>query len=157
IPTIGAAFTNNTGQTITALAIAYTGEQWRFGTANRGADRLDFQYNPHAPSLAARTWTGGRDLTLRPPKESAAVGLRDGNAAANRTSLSSTISGLTIAPGSTFWIRWVDFNASGADDGLAVDDFSITPQHTLGGTGAATPSTVTPGDPTLLTVAVTPG
>src|SRR5574341_2492252 len=28
-PTIGASFTNNTGSNITALAITYTGEQWR--------------------------------------------------------------------------------------------------------------------------------
>ena len=45
VPMVGASFTNGTGQTITALAIAYTGEQWRLGTAGR-ADRLDFQYAP---------------------------------------------------------------------------------------------------------------
>ena len=26
----------------------------------------------------------------------------------------------------TFWIRWTDFNVFQADDGLAVDDFSLT-------------------------------
>src|SRR4051794_16597140 len=30
-PIIGASFTNSTGATITNLAIAYTGEQWRLG------------------------------------------------------------------------------------------------------------------------------
>src|SRR6187397_2571272 len=38
-PTIGAAFTNNTGGTITSLAIDYTGEQWRLGATGR-ADRI---------------------------------------------------------------------------------------------------------------------
>lgn len=161
IPTIGASFTNNTGQTITALAIAYTGEQWRLGTVNR-ADRLDFQYSLDATSLTTGTWVGVSDLTFSSPNTSASVGALDGNAAANRTSLSSTISGLSIAHGSTFWIRWADFNASGADDGLAVDDFSITPQNIVvptppSGAGAATPNTVMPGDPTLLTVAAKPG
>jgi hypothetical protein len=33
---------------------------------------------------------------------------------------------LSIANGATFWIRWSDFDASGADDGIGVDDFSIT-------------------------------
>ena len=33
-----------------------------------------------------------------------------------------------ILDGSTFWIRWLDSDASGADDGLAIDDFSLTPQ-----------------------------
>jgi MYXO-CTERM domain-containing protein len=53
----------------------------------------------------------------------------DGNAAANQTLLSSTLSSLSWGQGSTLWIRWTDFNASGSDDGLAVDDFSlIAPQ-----------------------------
>src|SRR5678810_504110 len=42
IPTIGAGFTNNTGGTVTSLAIAYTGEQWRLGATGR-TDRIDFQ------------------------------------------------------------------------------------------------------------------
>lgn len=33
---------------------------------------------------------------------------------------------LNIAPGETFWIRWADENVVGSDDGLAVDDFSLT-------------------------------
>lgn len=31
-----------------------------------------------------------------------------------------------IAAGATFWIRWTDFNAAGAGDGLAIDNFSLT-------------------------------
>ncbi|MBK8284497.1 MAG: hypothetical protein IPK97_06210 [Ahniella sp.] len=56
------------------------------------------------------------------------TGARDGNAAGNRTALSNSITGQSIANGATFWVRWNDANASGADDGLAVDDFSLTPQ-----------------------------
>jgi len=160
IPTIGAAFTNNTGQTITALAIAYTGEQWRLGTAGR-ADRLDFQYSLDATSLTTGAWTDVDALDFTSPNTTT-TGTLDGNAAANRTSISATIGALAIAPGATFWIRWTDFNASGADDGLAVDEFSITPQNIVvptppTGVGSATPSTVVPGDPAILTVAATPG
>jgi hypothetical protein len=54
------------------------------------------------------------------------AGPQDGNAAANRTDLSTTITGLSIPDTATFWLRWADFNASGADDGLAIDDFSLT-------------------------------
>src|SRR6478735_4215439 len=35
IPLFGAAFTNNTGSTIRRLDVAYTGEEWRLGTAGR--------------------------------------------------------------------------------------------------------------------------
>ena len=34
-PTIGAAFTNNTGTTVTSLTVSYTGEQWRLGATGR--------------------------------------------------------------------------------------------------------------------------
>src|SRR5690606_22835344 len=39
-PIIGCAFVNNTGSVITSIEISYVGEQWRFGAANRGADRI---------------------------------------------------------------------------------------------------------------------
>lgn len=57
------------------------------------------------------------------------MGLKDGNAAAERTVIAPvTISGFSIANGSTVWIRWNDFNVTSSDDGLSVDDFSLTAQ-----------------------------
>ncbi len=127
--TIGASFTNNTGATITSLLITYTGEQWRIGnTVAARDDRLDFEYSLNATGLTIGTWTNVDQLDfVNPIKTAAVAGALDGNLAANRTAISYTITGLTIANGATFWIRWLDFNASGADDGLAIDDFSLTP------------------------------
>ena len=125
IPNFGACFTNNTGATIANLAIAYTGEQWRLGTAGR-TDQLSFEYSLNATDLVTGTWTGVSALNFVTPT-TVTVGAKDGNAAANRTALSSTIGSLSVANGATFWIRWTDVDASGADDGLAVDDFSLTP------------------------------
>jgi uncharacterized protein len=127
VPTIGASFTNDTGSTITDLAISYTGEQWRLGATGR-EDRLDFQLSTDATSLISGTWTDHNNLDFVAPTTGPTVGLLDGNASANRTAISFTITGLNIADGAMFWIRWLDFNASGADDGLAIDDFSLTPQ-----------------------------
>jgi len=124
-PKFGASFTNNTGSTITSLAISYTGEQWRLGTASR-ADRIDFEYSTDATTLGNGSWTAVDALDFTSPNTTT-TGTLNGNATANRTAISSTISSLNILPGATVWIRWADFNASGADDGLAVDDFSITP------------------------------
>jgi len=132
-PTIGASFTNNTGSQVTALDIDYAGEQWRLGalgsagTPPRGPDRLDFQYSVDATSLTTGTWTDVDDLDFTSPVTGPTVGLLDGNAAANRTSILAMIPGLAIGPGATFWIRWSDFNVSSSDDGLAVDEFSLTP------------------------------
>lgn len=126
VPTIGASFTNNTGDTITALRIEYIGEQWRLGAIER-ADRLDFQLSTDATSLTTGTWTDYNSLDFIAPVTSGTVGARDGNASANRTAISYTIGGLNIPNGAMFWIRWTDFNASGADDGLAIDDFNLIP------------------------------
>lgn len=127
VPTFGAAFSNNTGGPITSLKISYTGEQWRIGnTAASRDDRLDFQYSTNATTLISGTWTDVDPLDFTNPiKTAPSAGALNGNAAGNRVSLSYTITGLNIPNGSTFWIRWTDFNASGSDDGLAIDDFSL--------------------------------
>ncbi|HMS43412.1 MAG TPA: carboxypeptidase-like regulatory domain-containing protein, partial [Pyrinomonadaceae bacterium] len=129
IPNFGACFTNNTGSTISTLNIGYTGEQWRLGTTAR-TDQLDFQYSLNATDLTTGTWIDVNALDFVPP-DTGTVGAKDGNAAATRTALSTTVAPVSIANGATFWIRWQDLNASGADDGLAVDDFSLTPNTTL--------------------------
>jgi hypothetical protein len=146
VPTIGASFTNNTGQTIISILIAYTGEEWRLGTAAR-TDELDFQISTDATSLTTGTWTAVTSLNFVTPNTVAPTGAKDGNAAGNRTMISSTISGLSIPDGATFWIRWLDIDASAADDGLAIDDFCLTPTG-----GGATP---TPSPPTATTNAAT--
>ncbi len=125
IPTIGASFVNNTGFTVNELIISYTGEQWRLGTTAR-VDRIDFQFSLDATSLTTGTWTDVNVLDFMSPYIGT-VGLLDGNAAEYRTALSYTILGLSIPDSASFWIRWSDFNASGADDGLSVDEFSLTP------------------------------
>ena len=125
VPTIGAVFTNNTSQTIGSLLISYQGEQWRLGALSR-QDRLDFQFSSDATSLTTGTWTAVTALNFVAPVATGTVGGLDGNAAANRTFITSTISGLSIPNGASFWIRWTDFNATGADDGLGIDDFCLT-------------------------------
>jgi endonuclease I len=142
--TLGASFTNNTGAAINSLTITYTGEQWRLGAAGR-ADRLDFSYSTSATALTTGAYISETTLNFTAPTTTGAVGALDGNVAANRTSISSTITGLNIANGTTFWIKWTDFNASGADDGLGIDDFSIT---VAGGAADVTPPTVTTLTPT---------
>jgi uncharacterized protein len=129
VHTIGAQFQNNTGGTIQTLAIAFTGEQWRVGVATASAreDQLDFQYSLDATSLTTGTWIDADPLDFNNPINSAvAAGALNGNLAANRTAISHTLTGLTIPASSNFWIRWNDLNAASSDDGLAIDDFSLT-------------------------------
>jgi len=128
--TIGAQFTNNTGSTLTALDISYIGEMWRAGVTNRNAaDRLDFQLSTNATSLTTGTWVDYNNLDYNSSNINATAGLLNGNAAGNQTPVSFSITGLSIPNGASFWIRWNEFDiAPGADDGLAIDTFSITPR-----------------------------
>ncbi len=138
IPLFGAKFTNNTGATITSLDVSYTGEQWRFGGVHSTvADRLDFQYSTNATDLSTGTYLDANALDFNPPVTAGTAGALDGNAAANRTAISSTITGLSIPNGATVFIRLNDVDATGADDGLAIDNFSVTPH---GGVATPTPT-----------------
>lgn len=158
-PTVGGCFRNDAGTAINQIAVAYTGEQWRLGTAGR-ADRSDFQWSLDATSLTTGTWTDADTLDFASPTATGATGALDGNAAPNRSALAANLA-VPLPAGAVLWIRFADFNASGADDALAVDDFSLTGRFVVStnpsGVGAASPALVEPGDTSLLTVAVTPG
>ena len=127
----GAQFKNDTGNIIDQLEISYVGEEWRFDP-NRGTtikDQITFEYSTDATSLTTGTWIPVSALKYETTNLTGSVGLRNGNDAAYRTELSNIITGLNINAGQTFWIRFVDVNVSGTDDGLAVDDFSLTPKN----------------------------
>lgn len=123
---IGAQFVNNTGSIITSITISYTGEQWRQGSAT--GDKLEFLYSTDAAvgSITSGTFINFDALDFFAPNSTSATGALDGNAVGNRTSLTATISGLSLAPNDTFTVRWDSINPSFNDDGLAVDDFNLT-------------------------------
>ncbi|MCB0232181.1 MAG: hypothetical protein KDH90_24195, partial [Anaerolineae bacterium] len=130
IPTLGVEFANNTGAPITRLAVSYYCEQWRVGVINReAADRLDFQYSTDATSLTTGFWVDVDSLDCLSTNTNDTLGAKDGNSSSYRTGQSDTIAGLNIANGATFWLRWTDYNISGSDDGLGVDDFQLTPAN----------------------------
>src|SRR3954454_3688912 len=140
IPLFGAKYTNNTGATITSLVISYNGEEWRLGTAAR-TDQINFEYSTNATDLSTGTYTGVAALNFVTP-DTVTAGAKNGNAAADRTALSTTVT-VSIPNGASFFIRWTDTDASGADDGLSVDDFSLTPN----GVGNTAPSITPPANP----------
>lgn len=145
ISTFGAEFINNTGASISRLDIAFTGELWRLGTASR-TDKLTFQYSTDASSLTTGTYLDFSALDFVTPNTTG-PGAKNGNDAANAMAISATIAGLDIAALSSFWIRWSDIDASGADDGLAIDDFSLAAR------GAVVPAALTVPEPGSLALA----
>ena len=129
-------FVNNTGATLTSIDIAYIGEQWRDGgAAVPVAQTMAFEYQvANAGTITdadtpTTGWTSSSSLSFTSPTfvNTGAGVLLDGNAAANRTARSASLS-VSAAPGQQIWLRWRDLNDGGNDHALAVDDISVTPQ-----------------------------
>ncbi len=123
---IGLVLQNQTGATINALSISYTGEQWRNG-GNTAVQSLTFSYviNSSIPNLTDEG-TAVPALDFASPIHTSTSGVLDGNAAANRTALSSVITGFDIPNNYYILLRWTDLNDSGSDHALAIDDLSVT-------------------------------
>lgn len=142
VPTFGASFTNHTGGVIKSVTIKYTGEEWRLARTSR-VDKIIFELSTNATTLGDGSWTDYEELTFFTPFKDS-VGAKDGNLQRNRLDKQFTVTGMSIAPGETFWIRWRDYNdTQGLNDGLAVDDFSLIPN---GVDNAPTLVTNTPAD-----------
>jgi hypothetical protein len=125
VPSFGFYFTNDLGVSISSISIQYVGEQWRLGAFGR-PDRLDFQYSTNATSLSNGTWVDVDNLDFTSPVRNGSVGPLNGNVSPNRSNVSGSITGLTVAAGSRFFIRWNDFNTGGLNDGMSIDDLVIT-------------------------------
>ena len=146
----GIRLTNNTGSTITSLDVSYVGEQWRNSAA--AAQTISFSYLVGSPTVtgslaefqSAGVAVAALDFTS-PITGGTAIAL-NGNLAANRVARSATISGLNIPNGTEIMLRWSDPDHTGADHGLSIDEFSVTPQ---GGAPVDNPpivSTTVPAD-----------
>jgi autotransporter-associated beta strand protein len=120
IPSFGFWFQNDTGSTISGINLSYKGETWRIGTASR-TDALNFATSTTATTLSSGTWTDVSSLNY--------VNIAGATASGSKLQ-SSTISGnlgaLSLASGAKMFLRWSSFDASGADDTLAINDFSLT-------------------------------
>ncbi|HYC61829.1 MAG TPA: ExeM/NucH family extracellular endonuclease [Thermoanaerobaculia bacterium] len=136
----GVRLVNNTGATITSLDVSFVGEQWRQGgcsaacPSGAAAQTVDFQYQVANAgvitdaNVPATGWTDLNTLDFTSPNPGTATAAAiEGNLAGNRTALSSTIT-VTVSPGQEVWFRWVDINHPDNDHGLAIDQFSVTPQ-----------------------------
>lgn len=134
----GVLFQNTSGLPIGSVEISYVGEEWRKSDAG-SSQTLSFYYqvdnltSPGPPAtadfdLATSTadWSPFAALNFASPVFTAgAASALDGNLAANRTSLTSTIAFATpVAVGKWLWIGFLDINNPGNDHGLATDDFS---------------------------------
>lgn len=125
----GLRFSNDTGSAQAGFTISCTGEQWRSGsTAN--PQTLAFAYQiGSGPFTNAHsgTWTSFGALSFNSPNLAASQAALDGNAATNRQHFSNVeLAGVTLPPGQELFLRWLDVDDSGFDNGLAIDDLTVT-------------------------------
>lgn len=128
------AFTNSTGQTITSLTISWNYEKYRSGS--RAFEWTFFHGNS---STATSAFTSGNQsyasdlsnaIIYNPP---------------NSISKSITISGLSIANGSTYYLRWTYTGSGGSTNGqgLAIDDLKIAANRVVCSTPGGQPTGLT--------------
>jgi hypothetical protein len=125
---VGFGFHNATGAPITGVLIGYSGEQWRLGSSAAPVDKLDAQYSlGGAAAINSGAFTDIDELDFSSPENApGSVGALNGNSAANRTVFEPFWVPASVPPGALLWIRWIPVNAAGNNDGLAIDDVTIT-------------------------------
>lgn len=118
----GVAFTNETGQAITNIAVRFTGEQWR--VANGATNTLAFDYcvtNAVVP-LNLGVWHRVNTLCFATP---AVTNAGQGAGAIYRSAERSASLKRPLAPGQVVLLRWSDEDDAGNDHALAIDDVSV--------------------------------
>lgn len=135
----GAAFTNNTGTTITSMTMSVRVEQWRAGDTSSRPDSLTFYYSTTATALDSTETAYTEVPTLMLNSVQTGATSSSGNSLDGNT-VNTTKTGVVqfptpVAAGTTFYIKWVDKNIVGNDDGLAIDDITINFTTGSGGTG----------------------
>lgn len=128
----GIRFKNATSVTIQNLEVQYAMEQW-YNSGRQDAAQVDVSYltGSSVASLLEATgaWVSVPALQVKAPSTATVIASRDGNSAANRRLVSTTIMGINLAPGQEVMLRWayalsVDTNGNG----LSIDDVVVTPE-----------------------------
>lgn len=133
VPALGAVFTNNTGSTVSKIAVQTRMEQWRESDNAGVNETVAFSYSLDATSLDTGTWITVTALDLKEKLTAVTTNAAvNGNLLANYTNLANIITGLNWANGTNLWIKWTDTNDAGNNGLYAIDNFTISVSETLG-------------------------
>ncbi len=110
--TYAVSFVNNSATTITDLTLSWNYEQWRFANNDSGWDVTG------TGALAGNATLNSKDFN--------GVSTGTNGTVATTPVAAFTLSGLSIAPGQSFGLSWATTDGTSADNGVAIDDFSIS-------------------------------
>lgn len=130
--------TNNTGMTLDTITVTFDGEQWNDGLTTSS---MSFSYGidlpvaswhtvPSGPTPGSVTFENALGWIAPVTGNPASPVAVNGNGAGNVPGITAVItlpSGNLWTPGSDLWLRWSQIQvASADDDGLAIDNVSVT-------------------------------
>lgn len=114
VHTYSVSFTNNSGSTITSLTVGWNYEQWRF--VNTSGWNLS-----GTGALAGNTTIDALDF----------AGVASGTNGTVATTARSAEITVSIANGATFGFSWSTTDATGSDNGVAIDDFTLSDRKSV--------------------------
>jgi autotransporter-associated beta strand protein len=126
----GVQIVNNSTFTMTSFSLSFTAEQWR--SSNSVQNFLNFAYGASGGTISPSDYLSNNGMTaftaLNAPSKAPAASSTstDGNDPLNQTAVSATVFGVSIPVGGSLFIRWSDFDDSGNDAGIGIDDMHFT-------------------------------
>jgi hypothetical protein len=132
IPAYGVAIVNTTTDVLTSFTLTFDSEMYRSSTTQQNTITFGYGYSSlgitasnFLTSTAMLANTNGNVVGQAPVTT-------NGPSYALLSNNSVVVSGISVAPGESFFFRWVDQDNTGADAGLAIDNFSFTAIPTPG-------------------------
>lgn len=142
------SFQNNTGKPVGLTQLQYAGELWRTnsgtGTPQTAVDEEYVVYYQVSSSAVTNIQSGATSPVPLPgagfaalgaganwinpvniPLATATAGALDGNAAANRATVTFSPSRVILQPGQFLLLKWTDANESGTDGFQGIDDVVV--------------------------------
>lgn len=142
IPAFGVAILNTTTDVLTEFTASFSAEEYRraipsTSTGSVLQNVLAFSYGVTASSILPTDFLNNAGMTANTSGN--IVGTTPlafgGGSQVQYSDLGTvtvTVTGLSVAPGEYFFLRWVDANETGNDAGLAIDNFTFTAIPTPG-------------------------
>lgn len=132
------SFQNTSANAVALSSLQYTGELWRSNSVANTAESFTVFYQvsnsavtnilsgPNSATAAAGTGFTALGAAANWSLANAGAGVAlDGNAAANRVTVSFSPSSIVLAPGQFLMIKWTDTNVANTDGFQALDDVSV--------------------------------
>ena len=132
----GVRFTNDTLYAMTNFTVSYTGEQWRIGDTNIQKLLFSCQVGTaltDADAPGAQSWMSFPALDFSSPTTNDASRALAGNNPTNQVIFTNVVlAGVVVLPGQELFLRWYDTNDASFDDGLSIDNLTVSFQATNG-------------------------